>query len=77
MSSSVVLRSLVRGSSKTFFRAYRPVTPNRAGAFVPGVIAGSSLNFSTTVARRSDAHHEETFEEFCSRSVTFIPWTNP
>ncbi|ORY71396.1 cytochrome c oxidase polypeptide VI [Pseudomassariella vexata] len=65
MSSSAILRTIARGPSSTFFRAYRPITPSRAGAFVPGLIAGSSLNFSTSVARRSD--HEETFEEFTAR----------
>ncbi|RYP65396.1 hypothetical protein DL771_008341 [Monosporascus sp. 5C6A] len=68
MSSTSLLRIAARaGPSKTFFRANRPVAPSRASAsFVPGVIAGSSLNFSTTVSRRSE-HQEETFEEFTAR----------
>jgi hypothetical protein len=67
MASTSLLRTIARGPSTTFFRAYRPVAPSRAGAIVPGLIAGSSLNFSTTVARRSDPHAEETFEEFTAR----------
>ncbi|KAI0427420.1 cytochrome c oxidase subunit [Xylaria sp. FL1042] len=67
MSSTSLLRVAVRGPTQTFFRAYRPAAPSRASAaFVPGLIAGSSLNFSTTVARSSE-HHEETFEEFTAR----------
>ncbi|KAI1367557.1 cytochrome c oxidase subunit [Xylaria arbuscula] len=67
MSSTSLLRVAVRGPTQTFFRAYRPVAPSRASAaVVPGFIAGSSLNFSTTVPRRSE-HHEETFEEFTAR----------
>ncbi|KAI0205427.1 cytochrome c oxidase subunit [Astrocystis sublimbata] len=67
MSTTSLLRVAVRGPSQTFFRAYRPVAPSRASAAaVPGLIAGSSLNFTTTVPRRSD-HHEETFEEFTAR----------
>ncbi|RYO94417.1 hypothetical protein DL766_002765 [Monosporascus sp. MC13-8B] len=68
MSSTSLLRIAARaGPSKTFFRANRPVAPSRASAsFVPGVIAGSSLNFSTTVSRQSE-HQEETFEEFTAR----------
>ncbi|KAK7954343.1 cytochrome c oxidase subunit Va [Apiospora saccharicola] len=65
--SASLLRTIARGPANTFFRAYRPIAaPSRAGAFVPGLMAGSSLNFSTSIARRSDAH-EETFEEFTSR----------
>ncbi|XDG01765.1 hypothetical protein ABKA04_001380 [Annulohypoxylon sp. FPYF3050] len=68
MSSMSLLRLASRGPSKTFFRANRPVAPTRSSAsFVPGLIAGSSLNFSTTVSRSSAAHHEETFEEFTAR----------
>ncbi|KAI0397225.1 cytochrome c oxidase subunit [Xylariaceae sp. FL0594] len=63
---SQLLRVAVRGPTQTFFRAYRPVTPSRASVAVPALIAGSSLNFSTTVARRSE-HQEETFEEFTAR----------
>ncbi|KAI1174022.1 cytochrome c oxidase subunit [Nemania sp. FL0916] len=67
MSSASLLRVAVRGPTQTFFRAYRPVAPSRASsAVVPGMIAGSSLNFSTTVQRRSE-HAEETFEEFTAR----------
>ncbi|KAI1414567.1 putative cytochrome c oxidase polypeptide VI mitochondrial precursor [Hypoxylon sp. FL1857] len=67
MSSMSLLRIASRGPSKTFFRANRPVAPTRSSAsFVPGLIAGSSLNFSTTVSRRA-AHQEETFEEFTAR----------
>jgi len=64
--SSSLIRVAVRGPTQTFFRAYRPVAPSRASAAVPALIAGSSLNFSTTIARRSE-HHEETFEEFTAR----------
>ncbi|KAI1092497.1 putative cytochrome c oxidase polypeptide VI mitochondrial precursor [Rostrohypoxylon terebratum] len=68
MSSMSLLRAASRGPSKTFSRANRPVAPLRSSAsFVPGLIAGSSLNFSTTVSRSSAAHHEETFEEFTAR----------
>ncbi|KAI0514388.1 cytochrome c oxidase subunit [Xylaria bambusicola] len=68
MSSASVLRVAVRGPTQTFFRAYRPVAPpsRASAALVPGFIAGSSLNFSTTVPRRSE-HAEETFEEFTAR----------
>ncbi|KAH9904734.1 cytochrome c oxidase polypeptide VI [Xylariomycetidae sp. FL2044] len=67
MSSTSLLRIATRGPSKTFFRAHRPVAPVRSSAsFLPGLVAGSGLNFSTTVARRSD-HGEETFEEFTAR----------
>ncbi|KAI1816724.1 cytochrome c oxidase subunit [Poronia punctata] len=67
MSPTSLLRVAARGPTQTFFRAYRPVAPSRASAaIVPALIAGSSLNFSTTVARRSE-HHEETFEEFTAR----------
>ncbi|KAI0104880.1 cytochrome c oxidase subunit [Nemania sp. FL0031] len=67
MSSASLLRVAVRGPTQTFFRAYRPVVPSRASAAaVPGFIAGSSLNFSTTTPRRSE-HAEETFEEFTAR----------
>ncbi|KAI1197282.1 cytochrome c oxidase subunit [Nemania serpens] len=68
MSSTTVLRVAVRGPAQTFFRAYRPVAPARtsAAALVPGLMAGSSLSFSTTVNRRSE-HVEETFEEFTAR----------
>ncbi|KAI1754574.1 cytochrome c oxidase subunit [Xylaria castorea] len=67
MSSTSLLRVAVRGPTQTFFRAYRPVAPSRAStAVVPGLIAGSSLNFSTTVSRQSE-HQEETFEEFTAR----------
>ncbi|KAI1733576.1 cytochrome c oxidase subunit [Xylaria scruposa] len=59
---SSLLRLAVRGP---IFRAYRPVAPSAAAA-VPGLMAGSSLNFSTTVPRRSE-HQEETFEEFTAR----------
>ncbi|OTB06146.1 hypothetical protein M426DRAFT_319224 [Hypoxylon sp. CI-4A] len=69
MSSMSLLRIASRGTSKSFFRANRPVVaPTRSSAsFVPGLVAGSSLNFSTTVSRKSAAHHEETFEEFTAR----------
>ncbi|KAI0124147.1 cytochrome c oxidase subunit VA-domain-containing protein [Xylariales sp. AK1849] len=69
MASTALLRTIARGPSSSFFRAYRPVAPSRAGAFVPGLVAGSTLNFSTSVAQRSahDAAHEETFEEFTAR----------
>lgn len=69
MSSTTLLRTIARSgpSSSTFFRAYRPVAPSRAAAYMPGFVAGSGLNFSTTVARRSDLHAEETFEEFTAR----------
>ncbi|KAI0157814.1 cytochrome c oxidase subunit [Xylariaceae sp. FL1272] len=64
--SSSLLRVAARGPTQTFFRAYRPVAPSHASAaMVPGFVAGSGLNFSTTVSRRSD--HEETFEEFTAR----------
>ncbi|KAI1169091.1 cytochrome c oxidase subunit [Nemania serpens] len=68
MSSTSVLRIAARGPTQTFFRAYRPVAPARtsAAAIVPGLMAGSGLNFSTTVTRRSE-HAEETFEEFTAR----------
>ncbi|KAI0196517.1 cytochrome c oxidase subunit VA-domain-containing protein [Xylaria flabelliformis] len=67
MSSASLLRVAVRGPTQTFFRAYRPVAPSRASAaIVPGLMAGSSLNFSTTVSRQSE-HQEETFEEFTAR----------
>ncbi|KAI0490891.1 hypothetical protein F4859DRAFT_459596 [Xylaria cf. heliscus] len=67
MSSASLIRVAARGPTQTFFRAYRPVAPSRAStAIVPGLIAGSSLNFSTTVPRRSE-HQEETFEEFTAR----------
>ncbi|KAK6067439.1 cytochrome c oxidase polypeptide vi [Seiridium cupressi] len=67
MASTSLLRTIARGPSTSFFRACRPVAPSRAGAIVPSLIAGSSLNFSTTIARRSDPHGEETFEEFTAR----------
>ncbi|KAI1117180.1 cytochrome c oxidase subunit [Nemania sp. NC0429] len=68
MSSSSVLRIAARGPAHTLLRAYRPVAPARtsAAATVPGLMAGSSSSFSTTVARRSE-HAEETFEEFTAR----------
>ncbi|KAH8652149.1 cytochrome c oxidase subunit VA-domain-containing protein [Xylariales sp. PMI_506] len=61
MASSSVLRTMVRGPSATLFRACRPVVSSRAA------VRATSLNFSTTVARRSDPHAEETFEEFTAR----------
>ncbi|KAI0593063.1 cytochrome c oxidase polypeptide VI [Biscogniauxia sp. FL1348] len=68
MSSTCLLRIAARGPSKTFFRANRPVNPTRSSAsFVPGLVAGSTLNFSTSVARRSGHEAEETFEEFSAR----------
>jgi cytochrome c oxidase subunit 5a len=68
MSSLQLLRIAARGPAcKTFFRAYRPVAPIRASnSILPGLVAGSGLNFSTTVSR-SSAGHEETFEEFTAR----------
>ncbi|KAI1191412.1 cytochrome c oxidase subunit [Nemania serpens] len=67
MSSTSVLRVAARGPAQTFFRAYRPVAPARtSAAVVPGLMASSSSNFSTTVTRRSE-HAEETFEEFTAR----------
>ncbi|KAI5867314.1 putative cytochrome c oxidase polypeptide VI mitochondrial precursor [Durotheca rogersii] len=69
MSSLSLLRIASRGPPKNFFRANRPVAPARSSAsFIPGLVAGSSLNFSTSVACNSAAaHHEETFEEFTAR----------
>ncbi|KAI1338968.1 cytochrome c oxidase polypeptide VI [Xylariaceae sp. FL0016] len=67
MSSASLLRIATRGPSRTFFRANRPIAPAQSRAsFVPGLVAGSSLNFSTTIARRSN-EPEETFEEFSAR----------
>ncbi|ETS77029.1 Cytochrome c oxidase subunit 6 [Pestalotiopsis fici W106-1] len=65
MASTTLLRTLARGPSASIFRASRPVASSRAGAIAP--IAASRFNFSTTVARRSDPHAEETFEEFTAR----------
>ncbi|KAH8197125.1 hypothetical protein TruAng_008691 [Truncatella angustata] len=67
MASTSLLRTIARGPSASLFRACRPVVASRAAAIAPSAIAASSLNFSTTVARRSDAHAEETFEEFTAR----------
>ncbi|KAI0011057.1 cytochrome c oxidase polypeptide VI [Xylariaceae sp. FL0662B] len=68
MSSTSLLRIASRGPSKSFFRAYRPIAPTRSSAcLVPGLIAGTSLNFSTTIAQRNAHEHEETFEEFTAR----------
>lgn len=64
----IASRSGSAAASKSFFRANRPVAPTRSSAsFVPGFVAGSSLNFSTTAPRKAAAHHEETFEEFTAR----------
>ncbi|KAI0144909.1 cytochrome c oxidase subunit VA-domain-containing protein [Pestalotiopsis sp. NC0098] len=65
MASTTLLRTIARGPSASIFRACRPMVSSRAGAIAPSMIAAS--NFSTTVARRSDPHAEETFEEFTAR----------
>ncbi|KAI1076038.1 cytochrome c oxidase polypeptide VI [Whalleya microplaca] len=68
MSSTSLLRIASRGPSKSFFRAYRPVAPAKSSAsFVPGLVAGTTLNFSTTISRPSGHAAEETFEEFSAR----------
>ncbi|KAI9730017.1 MAG: Cytochrome c oxidase subunit 6 [Claussenomyces sp. TS43310] len=68
MASTSLLRVAARVPS-TFFRSngIRQIVPRTSSAsrMVPGVIVGSS--FSTSSAMLSDAHHEESFEEFTAR----------
>ncbi|KAI0014823.1 cytochrome c oxidase polypeptide VI [Xylariomycetidae sp. FL0641] len=67
MSSTSLLRVAARTPTQALFRAYRPVTTARASAqFAPAGVAGTTSNFTTSAARRSNAP-EETFEEFSSR----------
>jgi len=68
MASVSLLRVAARVPS-TFFRSngVRQAIPRTSSAYfmVPGAIVGS--NFSTSAARLSDEHHEESFEEFTAR----------
>ena len=84
MSSTSMLRIASRAQPSTFFRSngLRFLSPrSSSGALyaVPAVLAtsGSAANFSTSRIARSDkdgeeaGHHEESFEEFTARYVTF------
>jgi cytochrome c oxidase subunit 5a len=67
MSSASLLRVAVRGSA-SFVRA-RPATTSQLPLMAarPAVAIRALAPFSTTVARRSGEHAEETFEEFTAR----------
>ena len=74
MSSTSLLRIASRAQPSSFFRSngLRSLKTRSSSAVyaVPALIAtsGSASSFSTTV-RRSEGHHEESFEEFTARYV--------
>jgi len=73
MSSTSLLRIVARTQPCTFFRAnsIRNIIPRSSSAVyaVPALIAtsGSASSFSTSSRKASDAHAEESFEEFTAR----------